>query len=115
MTASAGSIRALRLLRYSAFAATLIGLLRARNFASAATSRTAARPTSKPIVKAFIPCSCVNRTLLVNFGVHMSEAGVYGGSPRSLQARPMAPHSLDTPYRGGFVGSEHRFALSVYF
>jgi acyl-CoA thioester hydrolase len=22
---------------------------------------------------------------------------------------------LDTPYRGGFVGSEHRFALSVYF
>jgi len=27
----------------------------------------------------------------------------------------MAAHSLDTPYRGGFVGSEHRFALSVYF
>ena len=23
--------------------------------------------------------------------------------------------SLDTPYRGGFVGAEHRFALSVYF
>ena len=23
--------------------------------------------------------------------------------------------SLDTPYRGGFVGHEHRFALSVYF
>ena len=22
---------------------------------------------------------------------------------------------LDTPYRGGFVGTEHRFALSVYF
>jgi len=22
---------------------------------------------------------------------------------------------LDTPYRGGFVGSEHRFALTVYF
>jgi acyl-CoA thioester hydrolase len=22
---------------------------------------------------------------------------------------------LDTPYRGGFVGREHRFALSVYF
>ena len=22
---------------------------------------------------------------------------------------------LDTPYRGGFVGNEHRFALSVYF
>jgi acyl-CoA thioester hydrolase len=22
---------------------------------------------------------------------------------------------LDTPYRGGFVGSEHHFALSVYF
>jgi len=27
----------------------------------------------------------------------------------------MAGESLDTPYRGGFVGSEHRFALSVYF
>ena len=27
----------------------------------------------------------------------------------------MAPHSLDTPYRGGFVGPEHHFALSVYF
>jgi len=27
----------------------------------------------------------------------------------------MAPDSLDTPYRGGFVGKEHRFALSVYF
>src|SRR3954453_4073767 len=22
---------------------------------------------------------------------------------------------LDTPYRGGFVGSEHRYALTVYF
>ena len=27
----------------------------------------------------------------------------------------MAGKSLDTPYRGGFVGSEHRFALTVYF
>jgi acyl-CoA thioester hydrolase len=27
----------------------------------------------------------------------------------------MAERSLDTPYRGGFVGSEHRFALTVYF
>src|ERR1043165_4133382 len=27
----------------------------------------------------------------------------------------MAADALDTPYRGGFVGSEHRFALSVYF
>jgi acyl-CoA thioester hydrolase len=27
----------------------------------------------------------------------------------------MAPQSLDTPYRGGFVGNEHRFALTVYF
>jgi acyl-CoA thioester hydrolase len=27
----------------------------------------------------------------------------------------MASHSLDTPYRGGFVGAEHHFALSVYF
>jgi acyl-CoA thioester hydrolase len=23
--------------------------------------------------------------------------------------------SLDTPYRGGFVGNEHRFALSIFF
>jgi acyl-CoA thioester hydrolase len=27
----------------------------------------------------------------------------------------MTPHSLDQPYRGGFVGREHWFALSVYF
>jgi len=27
----------------------------------------------------------------------------------------MAGNMLDTPYRGGFVGCEHRFALSVYF
>src|SRR4249919_2460519 len=27
----------------------------------------------------------------------------------------MAGNSLDTPYRGGFVDNEHRFALSVYF
>ena len=27
----------------------------------------------------------------------------------------MAGESLDTPYRGGFVGIEHRFALTVYF
>ena len=27
----------------------------------------------------------------------------------------MATDVLDTPYRGGFAGHEHRFALSVYF
>ena len=27
----------------------------------------------------------------------------------------MPGSDLDTPYRGGFVGAEHRFALSVYF
>ena len=27
----------------------------------------------------------------------------------------MAQNSLDQPYRGGFVGSEHHFALTVYF
>lgn len=27
----------------------------------------------------------------------------------------MAGNSLDTPYRGGFVGAEHHFALTVYF
>ena len=27
----------------------------------------------------------------------------------------MTSSSFDTPYRGGFVGREHRFALTVYF
>ena len=27
----------------------------------------------------------------------------------------MDPSSFDQPYRGGFVGPEHRFALTVYF
>ena len=27
----------------------------------------------------------------------------------------MAGNSLDTPYRGGFIGREHHFALTVYF
>ena len=27
----------------------------------------------------------------------------------------MTSQTLDTPYRGGFVGPEHRFALTVYF
>src|SRR5215211_7961706 len=27
----------------------------------------------------------------------------------------MAAQSLDQPYRGGFTGNEHHFALSVYF
>jgi acyl-CoA thioester hydrolase len=27
----------------------------------------------------------------------------------------MVADSLDTPYRGGFIGSDHHFALSVYF
>ncbi len=27
----------------------------------------------------------------------------------------MAAQDLDTPYRGGFIGNEHRFALAVYF
>ena len=27
----------------------------------------------------------------------------------------MATQTLDTPYRGGFVGCEHHFALTVYF
>src|SRR3954464_5625368 len=36
-------------------------------------------------------------------------------SQRSLQRRGMARSQLDTPYRGGFVGGEHHFALTVYF
>jgi len=32
-----------------------------------------------------------------------------------VKAGPMEPSSFDHPYRGGFVGSEHRFALTVFF
>ena len=31
------------------------------------------------------------------------------------KAPAMAAHALDIPYRGGFVGREHHFALTVYF
>jgi acyl-CoA thioester hydrolase len=34
---------------------------------------------------------------------------------RLATALAMSSHSLDTPYRGGFLGAEHHFALSVYF
>src|SRR4029079_8779953 len=27
----------------------------------------------------------------------------------------MSGHALDVPYRGGFLGAEHHFALTVYF
>jgi acyl-CoA thioester hydrolase len=27
----------------------------------------------------------------------------------------MSPSTLETPYRGGFIGPEHQFALTVYF
>ena len=27
----------------------------------------------------------------------------------------MASHPLDQPYRSGFIGPEHHFALTVYF
>ena len=32
-----------------------------------------------------------------------------------VKASAMTAAAFDTPYRGGFVGLEHRFALSVYF
>ena len=32
-----------------------------------------------------------------------------------VKAVAMTASHLDTPYRGGFAGSEHRFALTVYF
>jgi acyl-CoA thioester hydrolase len=31
------------------------------------------------------------------------------------RADAMTASALDTPYRGGFAGGEHRFALTVYF
>jgi acyl-CoA thioester hydrolase len=38
-----------------------------------------------------------------------------GASASPLEAVAMAEEPFDTPYRGGFVGREHRFALTVYF
>ena len=32
-----------------------------------------------------------------------------------VNAAPMEPSPFDHPYRGGFVGKEHRFALTIYF
>ena len=32
-----------------------------------------------------------------------------------VNAAPMEPSPFDHPYRGGFIGKEHRFALTVYF
>ena len=32
-----------------------------------------------------------------------------------VKALAMDPSPFDHPYRGGFVGKEHRFALTVYF
>jgi acyl-CoA thioester hydrolase len=32
-----------------------------------------------------------------------------------VKAKAMEPSPFDHPYRGGFVGAEHRFALTVYF
>src|SRR5215211_4563256 len=46
---------------------------------------------------------------------YTSQAGGYGASPGRLEACAMSQSTLDTPYRGGFVGPEHRFALTVYF
>src|SRR5690348_12612026 len=35
--------------------------------------------------------------------------------PRSRRDRAQVTRELDTPYRGGLLGGEHHFALSVYF
>jgi acyl-CoA thioester hydrolase len=32
-----------------------------------------------------------------------------------VKAGAMEPSDFDHPYRGGFVGKEHRFALTIYF
>src|SRR3954471_9177275 len=45
---------------------------------------------------------------------YSSQAGLRSESALA-RAGLMAEHSLDIPYRGGFVGREHRFALTVYF
>ena len=43
----------------------------------------------------------------------MSQAGLRAES--ATAKRQAMARDLDTPYRGGFVGHEHHFALSVYF
>src|SRR5512138_3714143 len=78
-----------------------------------AMSTTAASPTARPIMKAFIPCSCVTCELHVTLALHKSQAGVTQASAIAT-AGPMAG-DLDTPYRGGFIQHEHHFALTVYF
>src|SRR6476620_6240046 len=35
--------------------------------------------------------------------------------PRPVSGLAMSGADFDTPYRGGFVGREHHFALTVYF
>ena len=79
MTASAGSIRALRLLRYSAFSATLIGLSRMRNFAIAATSRTAAESHQQADCESVHSPLLCNLYVTCNLHVTRESSGVCGG------------------------------------
>src|SRR4051812_19219560 len=60
-------------------------------------------------------CPRVTFRLLVTRRLHQSQAGVAARRRPSLEAWNMAPETLDRPYRGGFVGLEHHFALTVYF
>src|SRR3982750_10867 len=55
----------------------------------------------------------VTHRLHVTHALHESS-GLPGAS---LVARgdPMADTGFDKPYRGGFVGDEHHYALTVYF
>ena len=82
MTASAGSIRALRLLRYSAFSARH-RLIAMRHFAIAATR---IRPPSRPIPQNSnsFPAPC-NLWVTCNLGVTTESSGVYVASQRSLR------------------------------
>ena len=47
-----------------------------------------------------------------NLGVTSESSALFAAAAAAAKREAM---DLDTPYRGGFVGSEHHFALTVYF
>ena len=57
--------------------------------------------------------SDVTHGLHVTYALHRVKRGLRSES--ALARAADGDHPLDTPYRGGFVGHEHHFALTVYF
>ena len=50
-----------------------------------------------------------------NLALHGVKRGLRREVGGRYSARRWRHPNFDTPYRGGFVGAEHRFALTVYF